>query len=49
MEPQARLQNLPRTRTEPADQSASWSGAGETAAVGSTECDQSELVDGLDA
>jgi len=49
MEPQACLQNLPRTRAEPADQTASSSGAGETAAVGSAECDQSELVDGLHA
>ena len=49
MEPQARLQNLPRTRAEPADQTASSSGAGETAAVDSAEFDQSELVDGLHA
>ena len=37
MEPQARLQDLPRTRAEPADQAAPSPGAREAATAGGTD------------
>lgn len=49
MEPQARLQDLPRARTEPADQAASSARAREASAAGGADRDQPELVDGLHA
>jgi hypothetical protein len=46
---QARLQDLPRARAEPADQAAPSPGARKAAAAGGADRDQPVLVNGLHA